>query len=321
MHTLKLTLKSLYPLAAAAFVVVALAGCGGGSKSSGSSTHAQKASGDVHTTRNVNPGPSYPTVLRNALSSPSAAFVPAAKWHGQTAAWVAHLPSGVLLLSFDQQVASLHLHSGTIDAGASGWRYGPSIAAGERSRVVAAFNGAFRLDTDSGGFESYGRVGAPLRAGLGSIVTYTNGTTDIGSWQREVPAAGQKVASVRQNLTLLVDHGQSASSIDCVSCWGATLGGVADPARAALGITANGHLVWAAGEHLTPAALAEALLHAHVLRAVELDINPDWVAGFLYAHHSVRGQPVPLPVLDGQTTIPGDYLTPWSRDFFTIVAN
>ena len=152
------------------------------------------------------------------------------------------------------------------------------------------------------------------------IVTYTNGTTDIGSWQREVPAAGQKTASVRQNLTLLVDHGHSAPSTDCISCWGATLGGVADPARAAVGITANGHLVWAAGEHLTPAALAEALLQAHALRAVELDINPDWVAGFLYAHHSLRGRPVPLPVLDGQTTIPGDYLTPWSRDFFTIVA-
>jgi hypothetical protein len=226
----------------------------------------------------------------------------------------------VVLLSFDQRVVSLHLHSGTIDAGASGWRYGPAITGSELRGVVGAFNGGFKLDLGSGGFESYGRVGSPLRAGLGSIVTYNNGTTDIGSWNGEVPAPGQPVASVRQNLTLLINHGRTASSVGCIQCWGATIGGEAAPARAALGIAPNGHLVWAAGEHLTPAALAQALLQAHVLRAVELDINPDWVAGFLYAHHSVQGRPVPLPVLDGQTTIPGDYLTPWSRDFFTFVA-
>jgi len=52
--------------------------------------------------------------------------------------------------------------------------------------------------------------------------------------------------------------------------------GVGDPARSALGITADGHLIWAGGEHLTPAGLAAALLGARVVRAVELDINPEW---------------------------------------------
>lgn len=319
----KLVVKWLRPLAAAGIAAAALAGCGGSSTST-ASTHAQKSSGDAHTTKAAHksppPGPAYPVVMQDALSSHSAAFVPVAKWHGQTAVSIAHLPSGVDLLSFDQRIVSLHLHSGTIDAGAAGWRYGPAITGSELPRVVAAFNGGFRLDLGSGGFESYGRVGAPLRAGLGSIVTYKDGTTDIGSWNSQVPAAGQQVASVRQNLTLLINHGQSASSLGCITCWGATIGGVAAPARAALGITANGHLIWAAGENLTPAGLADALLAAHVVRAVELDINPDWVAAFFYVHHSLHGRPVPLPVLAGQTTIPGDYLVPWTRDFFTVVA-
>jgi hypothetical protein len=323
-QSLKRTVTWLRSLAIAGFAVLALGGCGGSSKSSDSSSHAQNSSGASHSTKTVRhsppPGPAYPQVIASALSSSSAAFVPAAKWHGQTVAWIAHQPSGVDLLSFDQHAVSLHLHSGTIDAGASGWRYGPAITGPELSRVVVAFNGGFKLDLGSGGFESYGRVGAPLRAGLGSIVTYKSGITDIGSWKGEVPAAGQQVASVRQNLTLLINHGQIAPSTGCIQCWGATIGGEAAPARAALGITANGNLIWAAGEQLTPAALADALLHAHVLRAVELDINPDWVAAFLYAHHSVHGRPVPLPVLQGQTNIPGDFLTPWSRDFFTIVA-
>jgi hypothetical protein len=76
----------------------------------------------------------------------------------------------------------------------------------------------------------------------------------------EVPARGRAVVSVRQNLPLLINRGKAASSPGCLSCWGATLGGVIDPARSALGITAAGRLIWAGGEHLTVAALAHALL-------------------------------------------------------------
>ena len=192
------------------------------------------------------------------------------------------------MLSFKQSALQLRLHSGTTDAGTVGWRYGPVIAGLERRRLVAAFNGGFRLNVGAGGFESFGRTAAPLSDGLGSIVTYTDGTTDIGSWHHEVPAPGRRVASVRQNLPLLIDHGTAASTLDCLSCWGATLGGVIDPARSALGIQPNGHIVWAGAEHATVSALADALLRAGVVRAVELDINPEWVAGYLYGHRRRR---------------------------------
>jgi hypothetical protein len=221
-------------------------------------------------------------------------------------------------MSFDQRSVRLRLHSGTIDAGATGFRFGPAVVGAERTHLLAAFNGGFRLSTGSGGFKAFGRVAVPLRAGLGSIVTYTDGTTDIGSWHREVPASGKAVASVRQNLTLLIDHGHPASNIACVNCWGATLGGVIDPARAALGIDRSGHLIWAGGEHLTVAALAQALLRAHVVRAVELDINPEWVAGYVYSHRSAHSRPVPQPVIATQAGIPGQFLVPWSRDFFAV---
>jgi hypothetical protein len=224
------------------------------------------------------------------------------------------------LLSFDQQSLELRLHSGTIDAGGSGWRWGPKIVGSERHRLVAAFNGAFKFSTRAGGFMSYGRVGAPLRDGLGSIVTYTDGRTDIGSWHTEVPTAGHTVASVRQNLTLLIDHGRAAKSLGCRSCWGATLGGVDNPARSAIGITASGHLVWAAGLHLTVAQLAHALLGANVVRAVELDINPEWVAGYLYGHRGGNGPLAPVPVVPAQVGVSGFFLKPYSRDFFAIVA-
>jgi hypothetical protein len=93
---------------------------------------------------------------------------------------------------------------------------------------------------------------------------------------------------------------------------------VSDPARSALGITTSGHLVWAGGEHLTPSDLASALLGAGVQRAVELDINPAWVAAYLYGHRGGHGPLAPVPVVPGQNGIPGEFLTPWSRDFFTV---
>lgn len=162
-------------------------------------------------------------------------------------------------------------------------------------------------------------MAAPLRDGLGSVVTYADGSTDIGAWHGGVPAPGQPVVSVRQNLTLLIDHGTAAGSLDCLSCWGATLGGVVDPARSALGITARGRLIWAGGEHLRTPQLADALLGARVVRAVELDINPTWVAGYLYGHRGGKGPLTPVPIGAGQQGLPGQFLSPWSRDFFTIV--
>jgi hypothetical protein len=224
------------------------------------------------------------------------------------------------LMSFNQRLLELRLHSGTVDAGTPGWRYGPSVHGAELSHLAAAFNGGFRLSTGAGGFEAYGKSAATLRYGAGSIVTYTDGSTDIGSWHGEVPDAAKHVASVRQNLQLLIDHGTVASNVDCLSCWGATLGGVVATARSGLGITRDGRLIWAGGEELTVPQLAHALLGAKVVRAVELDINPEWVAGYLYGHRGGHGPLVPVPALSGQSGIPGQYLSAWSRDFFTVVA-
>jgi hypothetical protein len=128
-----------------------------------------------------------------------------------------------------------------------GWAYGDRIGASEIHLVVAAFNGGFKLSYGSVGFVSGGRVAVPLTAGLASIVTYSNGTTQIGSWRQGVPTRGLKIASVLQNLHLLVDYGAVASDASsCVNaCWGNTLGGGADVARSALGISREGQLVWA----------------------------------------------------------------------------
>jgi len=315
---------------AACVAALALVGCGGATRSkTTASTRRPPAANTASTTTTATaddsapkppPPPSYPQLLPAALGTAPTSLAPAIRWRGQTAAWLRRLPSGVTLMSFDQRLLEVHLHSGTVDAGGLGWRYGPSVEGFELTRLVAGFNGGFRLSTGAGGFESYGRVAVPLQSGLASIVTYSDGTTDIGSWHQEVPTPGKRVVSVRQNLSLLIDGGTASANVGCVSCWGATLGGVLDPARSALGITASGELVWAGGESLTVSELATALLSAHVVRAAELDINPEWVAGYVYGHRGGHGRLAPVAALASQPGIPGQFLAPWSRDFFTIVA-
>jgi hypothetical protein len=256
----------------------------------------------------------------NGLSRPGPTWKPVATIGGQPAAWIAQR-SGVTLLRFDQRLVHLALHAGSNEPGGQGWTYGDHIGASEIHRVVAAFNGGFKLSNGSVGFMADGRVAVPLAVGLGSIVTYQNGTTAIGAWQEGVPAGGLKVASVLQNLHLLVDRGVVAPTVEnCIrACWGATLGGGSEVPRSALGIRSDGQLVWAAGERLSPGMIARALVGAGVVRAVELDINPEWVAGYLYVH---RGSgPTAVAVLPGQFGIPGRYLLPHGRDFFTILAN
>jgi hypothetical protein len=238
---------------------------------------------------------------------------------GRPAVWMAQRGSATLL-RFDQRHTELHLHAGSTYPGVGGWRYGDAVAPSEVHRLIAGFNGGFKFNVPGNGFAEGGRTAVPLSPGLGSIVTYADGGTDIGAWAAGVPAAGRAVVSVRQNLRLLVDHGVVASTAaGCpLTCWGSTLGGVVSPARSGLGVTAGSELVWAAGESLSPAALGRALVDASAVRAVELDINPFWVAGYLYVHRP--SGPVAVPVVPGQHGILGQLRLPYFRDFFTVVS-
>ena len=258
------------------------------------------------------------TPLVSAPSHPGPEWKVVATISGRPAAWIAER-SGMTLMRFDQSLVRLALHAGSAEPEGGGWRYGSDIGPREVHRVVAAVNGGFRLSYGSVGFMADGRVPVPLTAGLGSIVTYKDGVTEIGPWLEGVPAHGRAIESVLQDLRPLVDHGTAAATVEtcAIECWGSTLGGGVAVARSALGAREDGQLVWAAGESLSPAALAHALIGAGAQQAVELDINPEWVAGYLYLHH---GGPVAVPVVQGQAGIPGQLLAPYSRDFFTVLA-
>ena len=203
------------------------------------------------------------------------------------------------------------------------WTEPPYLSGTAAAQAVAAFNGGFRVQDAKGGFYLDGRPAVPLRAGAASIVIGNDGTVDIGTWGTEVGMTSN-VHAVLQNLVPLVDHGQldpSATYSD-TRLWGATLGANTIVARSGVGVTADGALIYVAGPALTVRTLAEALQRAGAVRAMTLDINPEWVTFNLYAHPNPADptQIVPAKLYPQMQRSASRYLGPTreSRDFFTI---
>ena len=108
---------------------------------------------------------------------------------------------------------------------------GSSIGPTEAPTLLAAFNGGFKAGAGAGGFELSGQILVPLLAGYGSLVIDADGQAHVGIWGQGLPAAGEQVASVRQNLPPLVTGGRPAQNIADIAAWGSTLGGGATVAR------------------------------------------------------------------------------------------
>ena len=71
--------------------------------------------------------------------------------------------------------------------------------------------------------------------------------------------------------------------------WGDTLGNRVYVWRSGVGVTADGALVYAGGPDLNITDLADVLVRAGAVRAMELDINTDWVNFSSYSPSSPTG--------------------------------
>ena len=280
----------------------ALAGCGGGSA---------PAPHPVVTKAKASPSAIPATVTRN---SPRAPGPPRPR---VSIARVRTVDGALVTVATFLGPVRYVLHDGSADPGpVAGLRAGPAVAGAERTGLLAAFNGGFKLAAGAGGYLQEGRVISPLRPGYASLVIDRSGQARIGVWGRGVPVPGEAVYSVRQNLPPLVLDGRPTAASADWGLWGATLGGGADVARSAVGQDAAGDLIYAASMSALPADLASVLASHGARIAMELDINPEWVQLDVARR---PGGPLTAEV-PGQNRPAGQYLVGWSRDFFTVVA-
>jgi len=211
------------------------------------------------------------------------------------------------------------LHDGSQDPGsryAALVRAGPAIGRAERRHLLAAFNGGFLMRSRAGGYEQEGYVFRALRHGLASLVIDRSGQARIGVWGVDVPAPGEAVYSVRQNLWPLVQDGRPTAEAARWYRWGGTIGHAEYVARSALGQDAAGDLIYAASMSTVPEDLAQALARSGARIAMELDINPEWIQ-LAIARAPGGSLRAPIP---GQVRPVNQYLTGWTRDFITVLA-
>lgn len=193
------------------------------------------------------------------------------------------------------------------------WRQADSLTPASRAGLAATFNGGFKLKDARGGFYADGHTAGNLKSGAASIVITKDGNLNVGSWNREVRMSS-RVVSVRQNLRLLIDHGKIVSNVQAntQSDWGATVKGADYVWRSGLGVDKYGNVVDVVGPALSASSLANILLRAGAVRAMELDINKTWVSSMWYSN--TGSQPTPHKVLPFQR--PADrYFSGTSRDF------
>src|SRR6201996_6580250 len=227
------------------------------------------------------------------------------------------------IASIDQRLVKFSLRPGTEDPGTTqNWGVPAYIPAGQRTGLLATFNGGFKLDSAGGGFYLNGIYHGTLVKGAASIVYYKNGTIKIGEWGRDFKMSSS-IAGVRQNLKLLVDHGKVAADANSnvMSNWGATLGGGYYVWRSGLGITQDGRIVYVYGSALNAQDLGLLLQRAGAVEGMQMDINPSWMKFDYYtAKGGSASNPVPVPLLPTQQPSPYSYYTPSTRDFTAVDA-
>ncbi len=188
------------------------------------------------------------------------------------------------------------------------------VPPGKRSTLVATFNSGFKLADSGGGFVDGGHTYAPMHDGTATIVRYRSGRIDVIDWTGG-PQAGPDVNYARQDLPLIVDRGHANPNLSDGPEWGATLGNAIRVWRSGLGVDRHGNLIYAAANYQTVGSLAQILVHAGAVRAMELDINAYWPSFITYRYPGARS---PANLLANMQRSPYRYLTPDDRDFFAV---
>ncbi|MCU4185331.1 phosphodiester glycosidase family protein [Acidiferrimicrobium sp. IK] len=206
------------------------------------------------------------------------------------------------------------------------WPDQAPIAVGLRSQLVAAFNSGFKMQDAQGGYYANGRYARPLVAGQATAWIDAKGDINVGQWGRDITMS-PNVVFARQNLALIVDDGQPVPDVlsGNTSKWGVTVGNKVLVWRSGLGVTADGAVVYAAGDGLSALTLAQLLSRAGAVRAMEMDINSAWTCFFTYGEPAAGTDPSSLvggltvtKLLADMQPSTSNYLTASSRDFFAL---
>jgi len=225
-------------------------------------------------------------------------------------------PSVVAYVAWIRSSATqLALYPGYKGPGPTTLPRGPmEVPQSARWRLLATFNSGFYAKDAPGGFYVRPFLYEPFVRGLATVVAYKDGHVDVGGWSAG-PRPGPSVVMARQNLPLFVDRGRANPALNVSEEWGFTLHGAPAVWRTGLGTDGQGNLIYVAAPEQTAPSLARILIHAGAVRAMELDINPEWPIFVTYAGRGARS---PTMFVANPNQIPERFLSPSKKDFFAV---
>jgi hypothetical protein len=271
-----------------------------------------------------------PSKLPERLVSPVSPLAGEGEWtptkiqvNGNTAIWIAQIRPDEIHTSywatvtwFDPKLVAFAQVPGTKIPEVTGLddRTG-QVPANLKRFYVAGLNGGFLMRDSQGGYQFGSKVYKRLIGGKASLVTYNDGTIDVVQWGRD--SVRQDIQSVRQNMELIVDGGKSQVESEDQSKWGWVWQGVGSGKnlvwRSAVGVRADGTLVYVIGAAMSAKSLGDVLVRAGAERAILLDMNSAYANGFLYGPYQGG-----LKLDPASTRSPERFWLPSERDFIAV---
>jgi hypothetical protein len=215
---------------------------------------------------------------------------------------------------FDHTRTALGYYPGRYEPPSATLRGPTEVPYGQRWRLLATFNSGFIYRDGLNGDALNGHTNEPLKQGLATLVAYKSGRINVVGWDGG-PSPGPAIAWARQSLPLIIDHGRLSPKLSDSTAWGYTLGNAVRVWRTGVGVDRRGNIIYAAADYQTVTTLARILQRAGAVRAMELDINPEWPTLITYRH---RGGLLPTRVVPNYQQPPTRYLVPDDRDFFAV---
>jgi hypothetical protein len=225
---------------------------------------------------------------------------------------------GILLI--DSRRTRLHMVGGTEDPGSERDIAGPGLIPEDHlPGLVVAWNGGFQGAHGSFGMVADGREYKPLRNGFASVAVLADGTVWMGEWGRTI-SWSEDMLAVRQNAALLVEDCEvSDRTGEGNETWGYVKVDSSEfiTWRSAIGLTAEGNLLVAAGSSLSASTLARALWAAGACTAMQLDINNPYVLTSLFFAEA-GGALRPERFIAAMPDSPSRFLRQQERDFMYV---
>jgi len=221
------------------------------------------------------------------------------------------LPSIADIVIIDPRHARLHLVCGSREPAPFG---NGSIPKEHRDTALMAFSGGFQYRHGHEGIVIDGKALKPMKQHAGTLVVLRDGRVKVGRWGKDFTRVTPDMQYARQCL-LLVENG-AFNEHEPYKAY--ALDRRFYVYRTAIGVCADGRMVYAGGDKLSAAGLAKAMIAAGAVSAICLDMNRGNATCGLFAQDA-KGR-LTINPLTSRFLNPSRFLGNNYRDFFYLVS-